>query len=74
VWLGTLYKDDPERLGLAYSQGEALSFVNWLTDRTLVSLEITGENFEISMKIFYSDIVTKEEVTKRLNERSLDDL
>jgi hypothetical protein len=52
-WKQDLYRDDPQHWGMALSMGHLVYYTKWETDRTAITMMLTGDNFEISHKIEY---------------------
>jgi hypothetical protein len=53
IWLNDLYRDDYEARGMAVSRGDHSIFVNWIDDETSITLQLTGDNYEIRMGVLY---------------------
>ncbi|AKP52690.1 hypothetical protein [Cyclobacterium amurskyense] len=53
IWKNNLYKDDYEDWGTAISIGHLIYYSTWKTDRTEVTLYLSGENYSISTVIEY---------------------
>lgn len=53
-WLNDLYKDDYSARGLAVSCGHRAMFSLWQDADTTITLQITGDNYEIGLRIFYT--------------------
>ena len=61
IWYDSLYKDNKDKYGTAISAGH-LSYVStWNTETTKITLMLTGDNFEISLSLFYEDVNNKQE-------------
>jgi len=52
-WKQDLYRDDPQHWGMAISVGHLVYYTKWETDRTDITMALSGDNFEISHKIEY---------------------
>ena len=63
-WYKDHYKDRPQYHGRAVSMGELVFVSNWETDRTLIFLILTGDNFNISMVLQYNSKLYKELIDK----------
>jgi len=75
IWKNDLYKDDYEDWGMAISVGHLIYYTTWNTDRTEVTLILTGENYSISTVIEYesvelSDVETELREKEKLSELS----
>lgn len=53
VWKRDLYRDDPMKHGFAMSMGDLAMGREWRTDRTVVRLTATGNNFKVNITIGY---------------------
>ncbi len=56
VWLNDLFRDDNEKRGTAVSRGDHVIFVKWNDDETSITLQLTGDNYEIRMAAIYRSI------------------
>ncbi|MEE9356474.1 MAG: hypothetical protein V3U75_12865 [Methylococcaceae bacterium] len=54
LWKNDLYKNDPQNWGLAVSIGHLIYLAKWETDRTDINLALAGDNFEITLALFYA--------------------
>lgn len=55
-WNNDRYKNNPDHYGLAVSSGYLKYKSTWKTDRTIIVLMLTGENFKLYNTISYFDI------------------
>lgn len=55
-WNNDRYKNNPDHYGLAVSLGYLKYKSTWRTDRTIIVLMLTGENFKLYNTISYFDI------------------
>ncbi len=55
-WFNELYRDDFDERGLAISAGHHSIFVQWGDEETEITLQITGDNYEISLMLLYKSI------------------
>ncbi len=53
VWHNDLYRDDPQKHGLAVSAGHLERIWRWRTPRTDIELKLSGDNFDVSLMIVY---------------------
>lgn len=74
VWKNSLYKDEPERWGMAVSTGHLLYFSTWKTPKTEIGLILSGNNFDIDLGITYESLKHAEKVKKALDKDTLNDL
>ena len=56
VWKNDLYTDDLDKHGFALSMGHVERNVIWRTLRTIISHEISGDNFEIKHRLRYVSV------------------
>jgi len=63
-WHNDLYKNSPQDYGTAISIGHLAFQSDWETDRTLISLTLKGDNFEIRMDLHYASKLHKELIDK----------
>ena len=52
-WSDDLYKDEPQRWGFAVSLGHLSYFSIWDDEKTIITLSLRGENYEISHAVEY---------------------
>lgn len=52
-WSDDLYKDEPDNIGMAISTGRLKMFSEWEMPSTRISSLCTGENFEVSVVVYY---------------------
>ena len=74
IWRKDLYKDREEDHGTAYSVGDVETQTIWLNDRTSLSLNLSGEKFELHLRLVYSSKETHDEFINRINNDALNDL
>ncbi|HCO48816.1 MAG TPA: hypothetical protein DIT55_05120 [Spirochaetaceae bacterium] len=55
IWKDDLYKDDETEYGMALSIGDLFYYTNWENDKTFISLELGGDNYEIDHFIIFYD-------------------
>lgn len=55
-WNNDLFKDDYSRRGVAVSMGHYSLFTTWELKETLITLQMTGDNFEINPAILYRSV------------------
>jgi len=53
VWKNSLYKNDSSNWGLAISAGHMFKTAHWATDKSGIDLLLSGDNFKISLVIWY---------------------
>lgn len=53
IWSNDLFRDDYEKRGMAVSRGDHAIFIIWQDDDTKITLQITGDNYEISLAVIY---------------------
>lgn len=53
VWFSDLYKNDPQRYGLAVAAGHYARVCKWDVNNTEIALGILGDNFEVSVFLSY---------------------
>ena len=63
-WFNDLYKNDPQDYGRAVSIGHLGFESDWETDRTLIRLTLRGDNFNISISLYYFSKLHKELIDK----------
>jgi len=73
-WDNELYKDDTSEYGFAVSLGHLIFGCTWETDETEISIELTGENYEIHHIIFYKSKILNKSLVETKEEEVLDDL
>jgi hypothetical protein len=57
IWKNNLYRDDPDRFGLAVSSGHLEYRTNFKGEgETIISLSLSGENYESKLGIMYVEI------------------
>ena len=56
-WLDDLYKDDPSDWGMAVAVGHMSKTASWETNNFKVGMILTGDNYDISLKIEYASKV-----------------
>jgi hypothetical protein len=71
-WKNRLYQDDPSEYGFAVSLGHLVYSAGWLTDKTDISVLLTGENYDISFLVQYSSTKYKQLREENQKKRSLD--
>jgi len=54
VWNNSLFRNNPEDIGTAYSVGHVLSFAKWQTDSMDISAIIHGEKYKINVVVEYT--------------------
>lgn len=54
IWLNDLYRDDYSERGMALASGHHSIYALWQDDETRMMLQITGDNYEINLYIFYT--------------------
>jgi len=52
-WKDDLYKSDPKKYGFAVSLGDLVYFTTWETKDTDIVLELTGDNYNINLRMSY---------------------
>ena len=55
IWKDDLYKDDESEYGMAISIGDLFYYSNWENDKTLIQLELGGDNYKVDHFIIYYD-------------------
>jgi hypothetical protein len=53
IWKDSLYKNDPEHVGMAIATGRLVLVSRWKTPRTSVIHMLNGDNFKISHTVEY---------------------
>lgn len=53
IWKDELYKDKPSDWGTAVSAGQLVRFCEWGKPGSIITLQIFGDNFEISLRLDY---------------------
>lgn len=56
IWKNNLYRDDPDRYGMAISAGHLEYRTIWNIDGTRIGLTLSGENYECELNIIYADV------------------
>ena len=74
TWKNSLYKDDPEEWGFAVSIGHLAYIARWETERTNIGLNLTGDNYEITLAVRYEGKSLAESYRETQEESTLDDL
>jgi len=59
IWKNNLYRDSPERYGMAVSKGDLVYSAEWKTPSTFILLGLSGDNYEIKMVLFYQSLRLK---------------
>ena len=64
-WSQDLFKDEPQRWGLAISVGQMSMYTNWATEETAIILALAGDNAKVKLGIEYTSVKLKslEDVT-----------
>jgi len=73
IWKNDLYKDEPQDWGLAISIGHLVYFTTWETPRTIITLALYGENYEITLAIEYKSKELAELEEKKKEDEVFDD-
>jgi len=53
IWLNDLYKDDYAERGLAVAAGHHSIFISWEDEKSTLTLQLTGDNYQIKLTIIY---------------------
>jgi hypothetical protein len=53
LWLNDLYRDDADSWGTAVSAGQLVYLSEWHQDDTLITLCLSGDNYEVQLAIEY---------------------
>lgn len=59
IWKDTLYKDDPEQWGMAVGAGHLVYQAFWQTETTEILEDLSGDNFQIDLKVQYTSRALK---------------
>ena len=62
TWNDERLKDDPRQLGLALITGKVEYFDAWLKGNTMIFLEMSGKDYEVTTTLTYNDLSVSEEV------------
>lgn len=74
IWKNNLYKDDYEDWGTAISIGHLINYSMWKTNRTDVTLYLSGENYKISTVIEYQSVELKDVEKEQREKEKLSEL
>ena len=55
-WNDDLFKGDEDNYGLAISAGHLKIITMWVTEKTRIMLSLHGDNYEIGLTLWYTDI------------------
>jgi len=69
IWKKSLYRDDPERYGMAVARGDLIYATEWLTPSTKIYLTLMGDNYNIDMKLQYQSLRLKSLVEKKSKQK-----
>lgn len=53
IWKDDLYKDDPSEWGMAVAVGDLIKYSTWERPEVEMSLELYGDNHDITLKLDY---------------------
>ena len=56
IWYDDLYKDDPNDYGKAVARGDLTMATRWTTDTSIITLFLSGDNYQCKLAIQYYDI------------------
>lgn len=56
IWYDDLYKDDPNDYGKAVARGDLTMATRWTTDTSVITLFLSGDNYQCKLAIQYYDI------------------
>lgn len=56
IWYDDLYKDNPNDYGKAVARGDLTMATRWTTDTTIITLFLSGDNYECKLAIQYYDV------------------
>lgn len=74
VWSNSVFKDDPDRWGLALSTGHMRRFAIWDNPREEIRLSISGDNARISMVLNYESEEHGHLLDQQLESEDLNDI
>ncbi|MGE5549452.1 MAG: hypothetical protein ACM3ZC_02850 [Bacteroidota bacterium] len=74
IWRNNLYRDDPDSWELAVTTGSLSCYAFWETERTAITLILTGKNYEVSLMVGYEAKEMQEEVEQEEREKDLGNL
>jgi len=74
IWKNDLYKDDYEDWGTAISIGHLIYYSTWKTERTELTLYLSGENYSISTVIEYQSVKLGDVETELREKEQLSEL
>jgi hypothetical protein len=60
LWKNDLFRTEPQQWGLAVSAGHLMKYSSWETARTVISIIIKGDNYEVSLGVEYSGKILSE--------------
>ena len=72
-WKNDLYKDDFQNYGLAVSIGHLKYESIWKNEKTALFLDLSGDNYEINLRIMYYAVEFLKSSTKSVEEKSTKD-
>ena len=73
IWKNDLYKDDYEDWGTAISIGHLLYYATWETEKSEITLMLSGENYKIDLLIEFGSVELKDYEEKVKEKKALDD-
>lgn len=73
IWKNDLYQDDYSQWGFAVSLGHLLYYSTWETEKSEISIMLSGENYKIQLMIEYVSVELKEFKKKAEEKKNLDD-
>lgn len=74
LWLGDLYRDDPDNWGDAVGYGELMRVAEWVNDEVKITLLLSGENFEVHHSIRFEFQPLQASASEAISQATLEDL
>ena len=74
VWSNDLYKDNPEDWGMAICVGHLVYQSRWVTPKSVIVLNLEGDNFKTELEILYFSKKKFEKLYEEIEEENKDKL
>lgn len=73
IWKNDLYQDDYSQWGFAVSLGHLLYYSTWETEKSEITVMLSGENYKTQLMIEYESVELKEFKEKANEKKNLND-
>ncbi len=73
IWNKSIYRDNPEHWGMAVSMGHLEYRADWETERTEITLDLFGDNFNVEFGTLYVSKEFKHLLEKKKREKEMEE-